>query len=99
MSEPAVIMNLHNLDRAQRAIDEPERASAKELRYAVRYYRAYNRDVKRQAENARTSRDFYAEEWGDTNWTDTTNSVLNDRIERNSRTLRALNRELKRRKQ
>lgn len=91
-------MNLTNLDRAQRTMENPEGASDRDLRHAIRYYRAYNGDVRRKAQIARESRSFYESEWGDSSWSDTTNAVLNERIAGNRTTLRALNAELKRRK-
>ena len=98
MPEPGIIMNIENLDRAQKAAENPQKASDKDLRHAVRYYRAYNRDVKRQAKNARDTRDYYESEWGAGGWADTTMGVLNTRIRGNSQTLRVLNGELKKRK-
>lgn len=98
MPEPGIIMNIENLDRAQKAAENPQKASDKDLRHAVGYYRAYNRDVKRQAKNARDTRDYYESEWDAGGWADTTAEVLNKRSKGNSQTLRLLNGELRKRK-
>ena len=95
--EPGIIMSLDNLNRAKAALNNVDDATARELRYAVRYYRAYNRNVKRQIKDAEATRDYYEREWGAGNWNDSKVSVLNSEKERNARKLRVLSGELRKR--
>lgn len=98
MSEPAIVLNVTNHERAVDASKNPSNASDRELRRAIRYYTEDRRESKRKAKKTKSLMDYHKDVGYDTGWDEITIKGYSSRVEKNNTAIRALQNELSRRR-
>lgn len=97
MSEP-VILNAKNNERAYKTTVNVSEASDRDIRHAIKFYTADNKDNEQKARKVQSLIDYHKSEGYDTGWDELTLSGYKGRINGNSMRLRILKREYSKRR-
>ena len=97
MSEPTIILNVTNHERAVKTSKSPEKASDRDIRHAIRYFTEDRRANKRSIKQSKSLNEYYKSEGYPTDWNDIKISGHKSNVEKNNVIIRALKNELSRR--
>lgn len=98
MSEPAIILNVDNYESAQGVFKDAANASDRDLRKAIRFYRADNAEQRRRVNRLNSLIEYNRNEGYGSGRDELVLEGVNKSIENNSRKLKTLNAELKKRR-
>ena len=93
MSEPSVILNVENNERAKTAYINIGDASDKDINFAIRYYQSSNRENRNKIKKSQSLKQAHKEMGFETSWDDTTIDLYKDRTRSARIKIQALNRE------